>query len=152
MSLIRWNSGKDLLDFEKEFRRVFDQLNPFGGEKSVMDLYESSVWSPLTDILEDKDHFILKCDLPGISKEDVKIQVSGGKLSISGERKQETEKKEQNYHRIERVTGKFFRSFTLPDLIRQDEIRAEFDKGQLTITIPKAEAIKPREIPVVSVN
>jgi len=150
MSLIRWNSGQDLLNFEKEFRRVFDQVNPFGEKNTETDLYESSVWTPLTDILEDQDHFFIKCDLPGIKKEDVKIQFTNGKLSISGDRQVEKEKKDRNYHRIERVTGKFFRSFQLPDLIHADQITAEFENGQLTISIPKSEAVKPKEIPVLT--
>lgn len=150
MSLIRWNSGQDLLNFEKDFRRFFDQVNPFGDKNTETDLYESSVWTPLTDILEDKDHYFIKCDLPGIKKEDVKIQFTNGKLSISGERQEEKEKKDRNYHRIERVTGKFFRSFQLPDLIHSDQITAEFENGQLTVVIPKSEAVKPKEIPVLS--
>ena len=87
-------------------------------------------------------------DLPGVSKEDVKISFSDGQLNISGERKQEKENKDSKYHRVERTYGKYFRSFTLPKQIKEDKIDAEFKDGQLTITVPKAEEIKPKEIPI----
>jgi HSP20 family protein len=106
---------------------------------------------PLTDIYEDKDNYKIKADLPGIKKNDVKISFSNGELSISGERIQEEESKDSRTHRVERVYGKYYRSFTLPKEIKEDKIKAEFKDGQLTITIPKAEEVKPKEIEI-SVN
>jgi HSP20 family protein len=110
--------------------------------------YENAVWAPLTDISEDEDNFVLKLDLPGIKKENVKINYENGQLSISGERKHESEKKNAKFHRVERSYGKYFRSFNLPSKIQEDKIDAEFKDGQLTITVPKSEEAKPKQIEV----
>jgi HSP20 family protein len=151
MTLVKFNPVKDLMDFEREFGKMFSSLeNRFGISKSkdADSEYENAVWMPLTDIYESKDNFTLKIDLPGIKKEDVKISFTNGKLNISGERIQEAETKEAKCHRIEKTYGKYFRSFTLPELILAEKINAEFDNGQLTITIPKAEEAKPKEIEI----
>jgi HSP20 family protein len=150
MAIARWNPARELLDVEREFNKFFNTFgNRFGlRETSEADEYENAVWMPLTDISENKNSFILKLDLPGVSKEDVKISFSDGQLNISGERKQEKENKDSKYHRVERTYGKYFRSFTLPKQIKEDKIDAEFKDGQLTITVPKAEEIKPKEIPI----
>lgn len=113
--------------------------------------YDNAVWMPLTDIYEDKDNYRIKADLPGIKKNAVKISYSIGELSISGERLQESETKEAKCHRVERTFGKYYRSFTLPKEIKEDKIRAEFKDGQLTVTIPKTDEVKPKEIEI-SVN
>lgn len=152
MSIIRWKTGQDLLNFEREFKRLFDGVIPFGKTPNNDDsAYENSVWSPLTDIVEENNQYVLHIDLPGIEKKDIKINFSNGTLSISGERQLESETKEKNYHRIERSYGKFFRSFDLPSTIKSEEIKADFKNGQLIISVPKAEEVKPKEIPI-SVN
>jgi HSP20 family protein len=142
---------RDLVDFEREFGRMFNSLeNRFGISRSKEEdaEYENAVWMPLTDIYEDKDKYSLKLDLPGIKKEDVKISFVDGKLSISGERAQESEHKDSKCHRIERSFGKYYRSFSLPENIQSDKINAEFNNGQLSITVPKAEEAKPKEIEI----
>ena len=153
MTLVRFNPGRDLLDVEREFNRMFNSLGTrFGVIKKDGDQeYENAVWMPLSDIYEDKDTYKIKADLPGIKRNDVKIAYSNGELSISGERVQETETKDAKCHRVERTFGKYYRSFTLPNEIKEDKIKAEFKDGQLTITIPKADEIKPKEIEI-SVN
>ncbi len=103
---------------------------------------------PLTDIVETKDNYVFKLDIPGVKKEDVKISFVNGTLSISGERKQEKESKDSRLHRIERTYGSYYRSFTLPQQIKEDKIEAEFKDGALTITVPKAEEAKPKEIEI----
>jgi HSP20 family protein len=151
MTLVRFNPVRDLIDFEREFNKMFSSLeNRFGISKSkeVDTEYENAVWMPLTDIYENKDNYTLKIDLPGIKKEDVKISFTNGKLNISGERIQENEVKDAKCHRIEKSYGKYFRSFNLPELIQEEKINAEFANGQLTITIPKAEEAKPKEIEI----
>ncbi|MGD1006823.1 MAG: Hsp20/alpha crystallin family protein [Ignavibacteriaceae bacterium] len=150
MSIVKWNPARELLNVEREINILF---NSFGGkfglsETSNNDEYQNAVWSPLTDISEDKDNYVLRLDLPGVNKEDVKISYSGGQLNISGERKQEKETKEFKFHRVERVYGKYFRSFALPGDIKDDKIDAEFKNGQLLITIPKADETKPKEISI----
>ncbi|MCS7053622.1 MAG: Hsp20/alpha crystallin family protein [Ignavibacterium sp.] len=150
MTLIKFNPMRELIELEKEFNRMFSALeNRFGITRTKdNDEYENAVWMPLTDIYEDKDKYTLKLDLPGIKKEDVKISYANGQLSISGERVQEQEHKDAKCHRIERVFGKYYRSFNLPEHIKENEISAEFKDGQLTIVIPKAEEAKPKEIEI----
>jgi len=151
MTLVRFNPARELLDLEREFSRMFNSFgNRFGLSKkdNADDEYENAVWVPLTDVSEDNDNYYLKADLPGIKKEDVKISFSDGSLSISGERSQEKETKEKKFHRIERSYGKYYRSFNLPKEIKEDKIKAEFTDGQLNITIPKAEEVKPKEISI----
>ncbi len=150
MTLIKWNPAKELINFEREFNKMFRSLENRVGfpKKSVDEEFENAVWMPLTDIEEDEDNYILRIDLPGIKKEDVKISFSEGRLSISGERKQEKEKKTSTYHRMERTFGKYFRSFNLPSEIKDDSISAEFNDGALTVLIPKAEIVKPKEIEI----
>lgn len=150
MAIIKWNPAKELLNVEREFNRFF---NTFGRHFGISDgngdeELENSVWMPLTDIVEDKDNYILKLDLPGISKNDVKISYSDGQLMISGERKQEKESKDSRYHRLERSYGKYYRSFSLPQKIQEDKIDAEFKDGQLTIIVPKSEEVKPKELEI----
>jgi HSP20 family protein len=103
---------------------------------------------PLTDIYENNDNYYIKADLPGVKKGDVKISYNDGTLSISGERAQEKETKETKYHRVERSFGKYYRSFNLPKEIKNDKIEAEFVDGQLNVTIPKAEEVKPKQIDI----
>jgi len=149
MALVKWNPAKDLLDLEREFNKMFNRYNDkFGLEKELDEEFENAVWSPLTDIVENDNEYVMKMDIPGVKKEDVKISYSNGEIRISGERKHEEEKKDAKYHRVERTFGKYYRSFLLPDHIKEDKIEAEFKDGQLTITVPKADEIKPKEIAV----
>lgn len=150
MTLVKFNPMRDLVDVEREFSKMFNALeNRFGISRSKNDEeYDNAVWMPLTDIYEDNDKYTLKLDLPGIKKEDVKISFVDGKLSISGERIQENESKDAKWHRVERSYGKYYRSFNLPENIVTDKINAEFKDGQLTISIPKSEEAKPKEIEI----
>jgi HSP20 family protein len=151
MTLVKFNPMRDLVDFEREFNKMFNTFeNRFGISKSKEEdnEYENAVWMPLTDIYEDKERYTLKLDLPGIKKDDVKISFVDGKLSISGERNQETEHKDSKCHRIERSFGRYYRSFNLPEHVQSEKINAEFKDGQLTISIPKAEEAKPKEIEI----
>ncbi len=151
MTLVKFNPSKDFFNIEREFNRLFNTFNNrFGlSRKSESDdEYENAVWMPLTDIAEDKENYYLKADLPGIKKEDVKISFSDGRLSISGERSQEKETEDKKFHRIERSYGKYYRSFNIPEQIKEDKIKADFKDGQLNVIIPKAEEVKPKEIEI----
>lgn len=151
MTLVKWSPVRDLGNIEKEFDSLFRSFrNRFESteENDSNKELDNAVWMPLTDIAENDDNYILRLDLPGIEKNDVKISYSDGELSISGERRQEKESKDSKYHRIERSYGKYYRSFTLPEKINADKIDAEFNNGQLTITVPKSEETKPKEIEV----
>jgi HSP20 family protein len=151
MAIIRFNPVRDLINVEREFNRMFRTFeNRFGVSKNddSENGYENAVWMPLTDIYETKDGYTIKADLPGMKKDDVKISYTDGQLSISGERVQEQETKDAKCHRVERTYGKLYRSFNLPNEIKEDKIKAEFKDGQLTITIPKADEVKPKEIDI----
>ncbi|MFA3781787.1 Hsp20/alpha crystallin family protein [Melioribacteraceae bacterium 4301-Me] len=151
MKLVRWNPMRDLVEIEREFDRLFrnfDSRFGFNIAGNGNEDLENAVWAPLSDIYEDNDNFVVRLDLPGVKKEDVKISYDDGQLIITGERKQEKETENHKFHRVERIYGKFYRSFVLPNKIKEGKISAEFKDGQLTITIPKAEEAKPKEIPI----
>ncbi|MFH1196651.1 MAG: Hsp20/alpha crystallin family protein [bacterium] len=151
MTLVRFNPVRDLVNIEREFNKMFHQFeNRFGMSRSkeVDEAYENAVWSPLADISEDKDKYMLQLDLPGVTKEDLKLTIKDGQLCVSGERKYEKETKEKQFHRVERTFGKYYRSFTLPESVKEDKIEAEFKDGQLHINIPKSEEAKPKELEI----
>ncbi|PIW69019.1 MAG: hypothetical protein COW08_09395 [Ignavibacteriales bacterium CG12_big_fil_rev_8_21_14_0_65_30_8] len=149
MTLVKWNPTRDLFNLEKEFNKIFSTFgDKFGISRADEEAYENAIWSPLADISEDEDKYTVKMDLPGIDKKDVKLSFADGQISISGERKQEGEEKNTKYHRVERVYGKYYRSFSLPNKIKEDKIDAQFSNGQLTITIPKADEVKPKQIEI----
>ena len=151
MAIVRWNPMRDLVSMERDFNKIFNSLEKkfgFGDGDNENEEFENAVWMPMTDILEDDCQYYLNIDLPGIKKEDVKINYSNGHLSISGERKQETVEKNTKFHRAERSYGKYYRSFTLPQKIKENEINAEFKDGQLKISIPKSEEVKPKQIEI----
>jgi len=105
-------------------------------------------WYPTVDVSENKDEYLLNVDLPGLSKEDIHITFTNGMLKLEGERKKEKEEKERNYHRVERVFGKFCRTFQIPNKVRSEKISADFKDGILSIRLPKTEEVKPKEIEV----
>src|SRR5512135_1041998 len=120
MSLVRWNPTRDLsafssdvLGMQKEFNRLFD--NFFHGDITDSTSAFTSAWIPAVDIAERENDFVVKMELPGVAKEDVKITMQNGILTVKGEKKQEKESKGSDYHRVERSYGSFQRSFTLPN-------------------------------------
>lgn len=96
-------------------------------------------WTPLVDVIEDKTEYVIKAELPGVKKEDVKVHVENGILTISGERHFEKEEKGKKYHRVERSYGSFERTFSLPDTCKADKMEAKYNNGMLTLHIPKNE-------------
>ena len=100
------------------------------------------------DLVESGDHFVLRADLPGMSEEDIKIELEDGTLTVSGERKAEHETGEEGYYRVERASGSFSRSLTLPKGVNADGVTAGFDRGVLEVRIPKPEERKPRRIEI----
>ena len=125
--------------FSSDFNRLFNTL---------FDDQRTQRWVPAMDLVEADDHFLLKADLPGLSEEDVSIEIRDNALTIAGERKSEYEKRERGWYRVERATGRFSRSLSLPDGVDPDAVRASFDKGVLEVWIPKPEARKPRRVQI----
>ena len=105
-------------------------------------------WTPAMDLVEREDSFVLKADLPGVSEEDVAIEVRDNALTIAGERKAEHEEKQNGYDRVERSFGRFSRTLQLPDGVDTDRIAAGFENGVLEVTIPKPEQRQPRRIEI----
>lgn len=153
MSLIRWSPKRELasrpselFSVQREINRLFD--NFFHGDVQADDSFFSSVWAPAVDIAEQDDQYVVKIELPGVNKDDVKITLESNILTIRGEKKQEKENKEDNYHKMERSYGSFQRSFTLPATVKSDKIDASFKDGILTVSLPKAEEAKPKQIDI----
>jgi HSP20 family protein len=120
-------------------------LAPGNGNRESIAVAE---WAPVVDITEDDKEYLVKAELPDIKKEDVKVSVENGDLSISGERKFEKEEKGKKYHRIERSYGSFMRTFTLPETVKADKLSAEFKDGILTVHLPKDEKAAPKSVEV----
>jgi len=151
MTLMRWTPSRDLpalpsevLGIQREINRMFDSF--FRGPEE--DGLQTTSWNPLVDVTENDHAYLLNVELPGVSRNDVKIVVQDNQLTIRGEKKQEKESKNSNYHRVERSYGSFQRTFTLPTTVKAEKIEANYNEGVLTITVPKAEEAKAKEIEV----
>ena len=145
-TLTNWNPLRDINNLENRLERFWGAAFPQrNGEKEALTV---SQWAPLVDISEDANEYLVKAELPELKKEDVKVSVENGELTISGERKSEKEEKDRKFHRIERCYGSFLRSFTLPEAISSDKVTAEFKDGVLSVHLPKDEKAKPKTIEV----
>jgi HSP20 family protein len=146
-ALTRWDPFKEMEESQNRLARIFG-LTPArlpNGGKETMTITE---WAPSVDISEDDKEYLVKADLPEVKKEDVKVTVENGVLTITGERKFEKEEKDKKYHRIERSYGNFLRSFTLPDAADGLKVNAEFKDGVLKVHLPKSERAKPKTVEV----
>ena len=137
----------------KEMEELQNRLSNLLGRTPARlgDAKEESItvaeWAPLVDITEDDKEYLIKAELPDVKKEDVKVAVENGRLTITGERKFEKEESKK-YHRVERLYGRFVRSFIVPDIADADKVNAEFTEGVLKVHLPKSEKAKPRQIEV----
>jgi|PlaIllAssembly_1097288.scaffolds.fasta_scaffold05637_2 HSP20 family protein len=146
MDLIRWNPWNELVSLRERMNRMFEDslFRPERHEDGV----GLGAWSPAVDMFEKDDKFVIKAELPGLDKKDVNVDLQNGVLTLKGERKHESEVKEENFYRREMSYGKFMRSFRLPADVDADKIRAEFQNGLLTVEVPKPEEHKPKQIKV----
>ena len=142
MALIRWDPYREISSFADRFNRAFGSM-PARERDEEMSL---GAWMPPVDVAEDKEKVTLTAELPGFKEDEVQIQMEGNILTLRGERKFEQEKEGRNYHRVERSYGQFMRSFTLPNNVDRENIRAKFRNGLLEIEMPKREDAKPRQI------
>jgi len=146
MAIIRWDPFRDLVTLREKMNRLFEEAYSARGEER--DLVSSS-WTPSVDIYETEQELVLTAEVPGIEDKDIEIKVEDSTLTLKGERKFEKETKEENYHRIERAYGSFYRSFSLPPYIDQEKIEAEHEQGVLKITMPKKLEAKPKTVKVL---
>lgn len=145
-NLTRWNPINEFEDLMNRYNRMFGLTR--AGERESKDLFSRSDWAPAVDIKETDQAFTVEAELPGMSKDDVKVTVDDGVLTIKGERRQEEETEDKKMHRIERFYGSFMRRFTLPDNVDENSVKANFKDGLLTLTINKAEPKEPKAIEV----
>ena len=145
-NMTRWNPFAEIEDILDRYNRQVSRNAPASnGNREIL---QKTDWSPVVDISEDQDAFLIRAELPGINKEDVKVSVHDGVLTIQGERRDEHESKENKRHRVERFYGHFARSFTLPDHVDDENIKASYKDGILELTLAKQEKAKPRAIEV----
>jgi len=145
MNLTRWDPYRELNTLSDRFTRAFGLTTPERNRDEELSL---GSWLPPVDIAEDKDKITLTAELPGFKEDQIEIQMEGGVLTLRGERKFEEEKDGRNFHRVERSYGQFVRSFTLPNNVNRDAIKANFADGLLKIELPKHEEAKPRQIKI----
>jgi len=146
MALVRWEPVRELTSLQNEMNRLFNTF--FDPPATAGNGSTLRRWIPAMDLVETDEHFVLKADLPGLSEEDVNIEVEDNVLTISGERKAEQEEKKEGYFRVERAYGSFRRSLTLPEGVDSDAVQASFDRGVLEVRIPKPEERKPRRVSI----
>jgi HSP20 family protein len=147
MALVRWEPVRELTTLQNEMNRLFSTFfdSPAGNGTNGPALRR---WVPAMDLVETDDHFVLKADLPGLDANDVNIEVEDNVLTVSGNRKVEHESQREGFYRVERASGEFRRSLTLPEGVNLEDIAAAFDKGVLEIRIPKPEQRKPRKVEI----
>jgi HSP20 family protein len=146
MAIIRWDPFRDLITLREKMNRLFEEAASSRGEEK--DLISSS-WTPSVDIYETEHEVVLTAEVPGIDDKDIEIKIEDNTLTLRGERNLEKEIKEENYHRIERAHGSFYRSFSIPNYIDAEKIKAEHENGVLKVGMPKKLELKPRKIKVL---
>jgi len=146
MNLVKWNPRREIPTLPGRFNRLFD--DPFFRIGRMADDSDLGMWNPAVDLYEKDDHFMIKAELPGVNKDDIKIDLKDRLLTLSGERTHDNEVKEENYYRRERSYGKFQRAFTLPADVDSDKIKAEFKDGVLQIEVPKPEEKKAKQVTI----
>src|SRR5215470_11909520 len=142
-TLSRWEPFRGISSFQDQFNRLFDEIAGRTTDQSVL-----SAWAPSVDIYETEHELVVKADLPDVDPKDLDIRVENNLLTIRGERKFEKQVNEENYLRVERSYGSFARSFTLASTVNADAIKADYQSGVLSLSIPKREEAKPKQIKV----
>jgi HSP20 family protein len=147
-TLIRWNPFGEMDEIQRRMSsllegNLFRRVNASPGDESV-----TAEWAPLVDVIEDEKEYLIKVELPEVQKENVKVTVENGTLTISGERKAEKEEKNRKFHRVERYYGRFERTFGIPDDADGNGVKAEFKDGVLRVHLAKSEKARPKQIEV----
>jgi HSP20 family protein len=145
MTLVRWDPFRELEDMSERLNRVFSRPSLRNSGKENLTVAD---WMPTVDISETEAEYLIKAELPEVRKEDVKVTVENGVLTLQGERRQEKEEKGKKFHRVERSYGSFVRSFSLPESVEESGVKAEYKDGVLNLHLPKSEKVKPKAIDV----
>jgi len=143
-TLVRWDPVREVDSLQSDLDRVFDAF--FGGRSR--NGVASRRWVPAIDLVEEDEQLVLRADLPGLTEDDVEVEVKDRVLTISGKRKAEEKKEGEGYVRVERAFGSFSRSLSLPEGIDADKVHAEFDNGVLEVRIPKPEEHKAHRVQI----
>ncbi len=146
MAIIRWDPFRDMVTLRERMNRMFEDV--FSGRTEDKEI-AASTWAPAVDIYETENELVLTAEIPGVAEKDVEIKVEDNTLTLKGERRFEKETREENYHRIERSYGSFYRAFALPNSIDPDKIQAEHENGVFKIVMPKRLELKPRTVKVL---
>jgi HSP20 family protein len=145
MAITRWDPFREVLTLQNRLNSLFQDYNRGTGES---ELVSTASFVPPVDIYEDEHKIVLKLEVPGMKQEDLDIQLENNNLTVRGERKFEKEEKEENFHRIERRYGSFYRAFTIPNTVNPDSVKADYDAGVLRIQLEKRAEAKPKQIKV----
>ena len=149
MAIVRWEPFRDLLSLQDRMNRLFDESYRGGARSGNADDWAlGGSWAPAVDIYEQDGNIVMKAELPGVDPKAVDIRLENNTLTLRGERTLDKEVKQDSYHRVERSYGAFSRSFTLPTVVDQGSIKAEYKDGVLKLTLPKREEAKPRQIQI----
>lgn len=146
MTLVKWDPFRELEEMSNQINRLF--VRPSVWQAQNREAMTVADWTPTVDISETEVEYLIKAELPEVKKEDVKITVEDGVLTIQGERRRETEEKAKKFHRVERSYGRFARTFTLPDSVDETGVKAVYTDGVLNLRLPKSEKAKPKQIEV----
>lgn len=146
MAIVKYNPLRELRSMQDQMDRLLNLS--WGGTEFQGEDIKEGVWQPAVDIYETADSIVIKAELPDVDQKDIEVKIEDNMLTIKGERKHESEVKKENYHRIERYFGGFQRSFKLPGTVDQEQVKAACEKGVLTVTLPKKEETKPKQINV----
>jgi HSP20 family protein len=145
MAIVRWDPARELDSLQGEVNRLFDTFFGNGGQGQFA---RARRWVPAMDLVETDDHLVLRADLPGLTEDDINIEIKDNVLTVSGERKAEHTERQEGFYRVERAFGGFSRSLSLPEGIDSDKVSAEFDKGVLEVRVPKPEERKPHRVQI----
>jgi HSP20 family protein len=143
-SISRWEPLPGMGDIQQEMNRLFDSF--FGRPVTVAT--SQRIWMPLADMWETKDDLYVTFEVPGVREKEISVSITGDVLTVKGERKWDKELKDENYHRLERVYGKFERAIPLPVPVQADRVKATYREGVLEIKLPKADEVKSKEIKI----
>ena len=147
MNLVKWDPFREMEDVVDRFNRILSSRSTLPGDAGK-EIMTTADWAPVVDISETNDEYLIKAELPGIEKKDIKVTINEGVLTMHGERKQEKEEKGKRFHRIERSYGSFVRTFSIPDDVDETRVKAEHKDGMMYLHMPKSEKAKPKSIEV----